>query len=47
MTNGIVGLVVGLLLGVYFTASYADHVKSDFQKAGVPLLGHHMQVSSR
>jgi hypothetical protein len=46
MTNGIVGLVIGLLLGAYLTASYSDHVVKDFQKVGIPLMGQHATVSS-
>ena len=40
MTQGIVGLVIGLLLGAYLATSYPDTIMSNIEKTGVPLLGH-------
>ena len=39
MANAIIGLVLGLILGVYFTASYPDPIIGGFHKIHVPLLG--------
>lgn len=46
MSNGIFGLIIGLILGVYLTASYSDCVVGEFQKLGIPLLGHHAAVQA-
>jgi hypothetical protein len=47
MTNGVVGLIIGLLLGVYLTASYPGHVIKEFGSLGIPLLGHHAPMTSQ
>ena len=38
MANSIISLIVGLLIGVYLTASYPAVVITGFQKVHVPLL---------
>ena len=47
MTNGIVGLIIGLVVGVFLTASYPDYVIGKVHMIGVPLLGHHATTDSR
>jgi hypothetical protein len=46
VTNGFVGFVIGLLLGVYLTASFPGHVVKEFESLGIPLLGHHKTVDT-
>jgi hypothetical protein len=47
MLNGIGGLIVGLLIGIYVTASYSDSVIREFHKVGVPLIGQHAVAATR
>jgi hypothetical protein len=46
MTNGIIGLIIGLIVGIYLAASYPDFVAGKFHSIGVPLLGHHATADS-
>jgi len=47
MTNGLIGLVIGLIVGIYLTASYPGVVRKEFGSIGIPLLGHHNEVGTQ
>ena len=43
MTNTIVGLLFGLVIGIYFTACYPEVAIRGIQKIGVPMIGQTVQ----
>jgi hypothetical protein len=46
MAQTIGGLIIGLLIGIYLTASYSDSVVKEFHKVGVPLIGQHQVAAA-